>query len=359
MLISTFKNKGLLLMVSVLMVLSIVLSACSSNEPEQTPKETQPAAEESSAPAPTAAAEQPKEIKEVEMVVFTPPSLGAFLQPVIEEFEFDKKNGVDIKFVERPPSAYNTEFASGQFKLGGSAAPLSEGLRMDRGVKVSYLFNIFDFWGAAVTANPEIKTLKDIEGKTLAAAKSTTNFAMFQYFAIKAGVDISTFKVQNAETSALISFAEADRADVVQLWQPAYEILTQKNPNKFHQIDLGLDKWKEYTGTSSMPYLGVAAHQDWIEANKDVLPGIYKTYVDAAEWMNANPAKAAELIASKIKGADAKIMQSLIENDGMKLNVKPSSELTEDLRAIFKAGVESGYLANVPDESIIYTGNLK
>ena len=80
------------------------------------------------------------------------------------------KHGLDIEFVERPPDAYTTQFNSGEFKVGGSAAVLTVGLADARGVKVKYLFNLFDFWGTVVTSRPEVKTVKDLEGKQLAAA---------------------------------------------------------------------------------------------------------------------------------------------------------------------------------------------
>ncbi|HXL32789.1 MAG TPA: ABC transporter substrate-binding protein, partial [Bradyrhizobium sp.] len=115
----------------------------------------------------------------ISIVVFGPPSLGAFLPPVIRAQKLDEKNGLAIKFEERTPDAYTAQFNSGEFKLGGSASLLTVGLADTRGVKVTYLFNLFDYWGAVVTSRPEIKTLRDLEGKEVAAAKGTTNWVMF------------------------------------------------------------------------------------------------------------------------------------------------------------------------------------
>lgn len=295
------------------------------------------------------------ELQEIEIVTFSPPSLGAFLTPIIEEKELDKENGIDISFVERPPNAYNSEFASGQYKVGGSAALLSEGLRIDRGVKVTYLFNLFDFWGTVITADENIQTLKDLEGKDIAAATSTTNYAMFQYFAEKSDADVSTMKVLNAETSALVTYAEADRADAVQLWEPAHSVLMDKSPDKFHQVDFGLDKWEEYTGATDIPYLGIAAHQDWAEENKELIPKLYKTFKDAAEWTQANAKEASEIISATIPGATANVIQHLIENNELLgMNVKPAAELKEDIKAVFEAGLEINYLEKMPDDSVIY-----
>src|SRR5258705_11974586 len=115
----------------------------------------------------------------ISIVVFGAPSLGAFLPPIIKAQKLDEKNGLEIKFEERTPDAYIAQFNSGEFQLGGSASLLTVGLADARGVKVTYLFNLFDFWGAVVTSRPEIKTLRDLEGKDLAAAKGTTNYLMF------------------------------------------------------------------------------------------------------------------------------------------------------------------------------------
>ena len=104
-----------------------------------------------------AAAQAPAKVT---IVVFGFPSLGAFMPPVIKAQKFDTAHGLDIEFVERPPDAYTTQFNSGEFKIGGSAAVLTVGLADVRGVKVKYLFNLFDFWGAVVTSRPRSSRLK-------------------------------------------------------------------------------------------------------------------------------------------------------------------------------------------------------
>ena len=203
----------------------------------------------------------------ISIVVFGPPSLGAFLPPVIKAQKLDEKNGLAIKFEERTPDAYTAQFNSGEFQLGGSAALLTVGLADIRGVKVTYLFNLFDFWGAVVTSRPEVKTLGDLEGKDLAAAKGTTNYVMFDWFARQLGADPAKFSVINTATPGLIGYALADRAAAVQLWEPAYTTLLSKKSG-MRTIDLAIaDSWKKFTGSRNIPYLGVAAHLDWVEKN--------------------------------------------------------------------------------------------
>jgi len=134
---------------------------------------------------------QAQTLDKISIVIFSAPSLGAFMPPVIKAKKLDQANGLDITFQERTPDAYTAQFNSGEFKVGGSASLLTVGLADSRGVKVKYLFNLFDFWGTVVTSRDNVKTLKDLEGKELAGARSTTNYQMSEFFEKRAGVDLS------------------------------------------------------------------------------------------------------------------------------------------------------------------------
>ncbi len=71
-----------------------------------------------------------QEPEKLSIVVFSPPSLGAFLPPIIKAQKLDEKNGLAIKFEERTPDAYTAQFNSGEFQLGGSASLLTVGSPM-------------------------------------------------------------------------------------------------------------------------------------------------------------------------------------------------------------------------------------
>ena len=308
------------------------------------------------APLP-AAAQGPTKLK---IVIFDFPSLGAFMPPVIKAKKLDEANGLDITFDARPPDAYTIQFNSGEYKLGGSAAVLTVGLADLRGVKVKYLFNLFDYWGGVVTSRPEIKTVKDLEGKELAGARATTNYQMFEFFAKKLGADVSKFKVVNTATPGLVSYAIADRADAVQLWEPAYTILKAKKPD-IRTLDLQLDKtWKAFAGGSAIPYLGLAAHTDWIEQNPDAVKKLYATYKAAADYIVENPEDAAKIINPKGTAEDQQALVTLIKaNERLGMNVKPAGELTKEIDAVYKAGVDVGFLQKMPSNDTVYDKPLQ
>ena len=293
----------------------------------------------------------------ISIVVFGAPSLGALLPPVIKAQKLDEKNGLAIKFEERTPDAYTAQFNSGEFQVGGSAALLTVGLADARGVKVTYLFNLFDFWGAVVTSRPDVKELKDLEGKDLAAAKGTTNYVMFDWFARQLGADTGKFSVINTATPGLVGYAMADRASAIQLWEPAYTTLISKKP-EIRTIDIKIaDSWKKFTGSSSIPYLGVAAHVAWAEKNKNSIPKLFAAYKEAAEWVAANPEAASKLILPKGTPDDQKAIAALIRhNDRLGMNVRWASDLRKEINSVYAAGKSIAFLPADPSPATIYEG---
>lgn len=301
-----------------------------------------------------------QELPKLSIVVFGPPSLGAFLPPVIKAQKLDEKNGLSITFEERTPDAYTAQFNSGEFKLGGSASLLTVGLADIRGVKVTYLFNLFDFWGTVVTSRPEVKSVKDLEGKDLAAAKGTTNYLMFDWFARQLGADPAKFSVVNTATPGLVGYALADRATAVQLWEPAYTTLHSKKP-EIRMIDLKIaESWNKATGSRNIPYLGVAAHIDWVEKNKNLIPKLYAAYKEAGEWTAAHPDDAARLIMAKGTGEDRKAIADLIRaNDRLGMNIRTAAEVGKEIKSVYEAGKSIAFLPSDPSAATIYDGPMK
>lgn len=299
-------------------------------------------------------------LTKLEILIFSPPSLGAFLPPIIKAHKFDHANGLDLSFPERTPDAYTTQFNSGEFKIGGSASLQTIAIADIRGVKVKYLFNVFDFWGAVVTSRDNVKTVKDIEGKQLAAARATTNYKMFEFFAKRLGADISKFQVVNTAPPGLMSYALADRADAVQLWEPTYTLLKSKKPT-IRTLDLAIEKtWKEFAGGTRIPYLGVAAHADWADQNPELVRKLYATYKAAAEWTQKNPDAAAPLMFPKATPEDQKDIASLIRaNDRLQLSLAGAHELRKEIEAVYKAGIEINYFSSMPSLATIYDKPLQ
>jgi len=292
----------------------------------------------------------------VNVVAFQEPSLGAFLPAIIESRGIDNDHGLDLRFTYATPDNYNTEFSAGHFDVGASAALLSEALRTERGSKVTYLFNLFDYWGTVVTKNSGIKSLGDLSGHSLAAATGTTNYAMFAWFAKKAGLNLSSVDTQNQTTSGLSTMAKTGRTDATELWEPAYSTLTHGD-DSISTVNLDYGAWEKAFGTDQIPYLGVAATTAWADKHPDEVQKLYDIYKDAADWVQQHPADAAKIIAKDIPGGNAEVIETLIKNnDRLQLDVQPAAKVANGIRSVFKAGIQTGYLTKQPPKSIIYSG---
>ena len=281
------------------------------------------------------------------------PSLGAFLGPVIKSEGFDAANGLDIKFQQKPTATYRTDFAAGTDLIGGSGTLLTDvALIKEKGVDVVYLFNVFDFWATVVVPkDSDVKSIVDLKGKTLAASLPTANYTIFRYLAKLGGLDVSSVQLRNSDSSGLIPMAKAGRADAVQLWEPAFSLLTHGS-NNFRSIDI-MSKWEDATGLKTIPYLGISAHQSWVDANRAVIPKLFQTYKAAGEFIEKNPARAAEIIG-KAASIPAPVIEELITSGRLRLNIYWGAEERAAATEIFKAAMNVGYLKKMPDESVLY-----
>lgn len=295
-----------------------------------------------------------QDVPVVHMSSFDKPSFGHTTASLIEANEFDKKNGIDIQWAFKGGRAANTDFATGRDKITLASALLSEANRRLKGVKTVYLFNVLNMHGALLTWNPEIQSLKDLEGKTLAAFTVTTNYAMFRYFATKAGVDLNNVSIQSTNTPGLATYLMSKRADAVHFWEPNYSKIITKNPDKFRMIEY-VHQWEAIHGKPQRGFLGVAAHEDWIAANQDQIPKIYNTFKDLAAWLPSHHAEAARII-NKAAGVPEEAFFMALKGNRYRIDVVPAGEIEANIKEVFQAGLESGYMKKIPDDGIIYKG---
>jgi len=178
---------------------------------------------------------------------------------------------------------------------------------------------------------------------------------MSEFFAKKQGVDLSKLQVVNTAPPGLVGYAVADRADAVQLWEPAYTLLKARKSD-IRIVDSGMAAtWKNFAGGERIPYLGVAAHTEWIEKHQALVPKLYATYKEAGEFIAQHPEEAATLIAPKSTPEQRDALISLIKaNERLGMNVAPAGDMAEQIEAVYKAGIDVGYFKSVPSKDTIY-----
>jgi NitT/TauT family transport system substrate-binding protein len=159
--------------------------------------------------------------------------------------------------------------------------------------------------------------------------------------------------VVNTATPGLVGYALADPAAGIQLWEPAYTTLLAKKPG-LRTIDLEIgESWRKFAPSRDIPYLGVAAHIDWVRQHPDVPPRLYATYRAAAQWTLAHPEEAAQLIVPEGSAEDRKAMADLVRaNARLGLNVRWASDLRDQIKAVYAVERSIGFLPSDARETI-------
>lgn len=291
-------------------------------------------------------------LPEVKVVTFRPPSISAVMNPLIKAKEFDKKNGVIILYDEKPGKAARAGFASGQNKVAGSGAYLNQAQYRLKGMKNKILFNVYDYYGAIITAKKSLKKLTDLSGQKIAVAKFTTNYRFFVYFSTRAGLNLDDVKLQSSSLPGLMSLLMAGRVDAAQLWEPALSVVEHKAPGRFHRIEYD-HAWPSLTGRKVIPYIGVAAHESWIKENKSTIRKLFAAYKDAERFLKKNPDEAAGIIAKGFN-LPKEVIANVIEKGRLRIRVGWAKDMMDDFAAVWKAGREVGVLKGIPDPGIIY-----
>ncbi|GAA1272592.1 ABC transporter substrate-binding protein [Arthrobacter pascens] len=287
-------------------------------------------------------------LAQIDVAVLEAPSLTSFYAPVIKSQEFDRKNGLDLKFTPKSATTLRTEVANGSVQVSAGATVLTDvALLNQQGSNVRYLFNAFDWWGTVVTpTGSDINSLKDFDGKKIVGALSTTNYAMFKITAGLAGNDVGSFQENSAEPAGLVAAAKSGREKAVQLWEPAHTVLTSGNSN-FRSIDL-VKEFKAATDTHVIPYVGVAVQAKWLENNGDLVQPLYDTFKDAAAYVAEHPDEAAKLIAEDT-GIGVDVLKSLLTSDRFGMSVYPAKDAANELNIILNAAAKYGVLKSAPD----------
>ena len=305
-----------------------------------------------------ALAQPVKPLPTVAVSAFNPPSLGAFIPPIIKAKGFDKANGFTLEMAYKPSDTYQVDYASGRDQVGGSSTFISEARRASQGVETICLFNIFDYFAAVVTTNPMIKSFKDLEGKQIAADTPTTAWGMGQWFLLKSGVDMTKVRVLSQGSPAMVVSIQAGRVDAVWVSEPTYSVLLHgPNGDKLHSVAADHALWKQLTGLSvPLPFLGVSVHKSWLAKNRDQAQALYTAYKQAGVWATANPSEAAKTIAEATK-LNARALEEALKSGRLGLNVQPAVNGKDTILAALQLAMQAKQVEKVPAaDTFFYTG---
>ncbi len=254
--------------------------------------------------------------KTVKLICFPgAPNLPIFV--ALEKGYFEAA-GIKIDMQTTPSSPYQAEaLAKGEFDIAGTAFDNVVAYTEGQGaVKFDVAPDFFAFLGAtqielAIVAQPDIKTVADLAGKSLALDAPGTGFAFVLYHMLEAaGVMPGSYeRAAIGATPLRWESVKAGQQAATMTIEPFTSIARGQG---FNILDTSTRTLKDYQG-------GIfAARRSWAAENSDSVKAFIKGYLDGLAWVldPANKEAATEILLRNMPeikpGVVGAVMTSLL-----------------------------------------------
>lgn len=291
------------------------------------------------------------------------PSTSIWMVAVLQAKRFDLKNGIDIEWVEQPSTAavYN-DFAAGSYQVA-TGGVLSYANQYARGVK-SKLFATYQIFGTSVIVNteraPNIGSLKDLNGKEIAAPLASENTKAMEMYLRWSGVDLKSLKIKNFEQPGVVAELKSPTGSAVAgiVFSQVPTQLVMDDPKKFKDL-VSADQldalWRQKTGTDYHWLLGWVAQDDFAKNNKELLQKTHNAMKETIDWFGKNTDESLEIVAKKTK-VPVPVLRETIKAKRVRFMQLSAESQEKALMELFKQGVDIGMVAKLPDANFFYRG---
>lgn len=152
---------------------------------------------------------------------------------------------------------------------------------------------------ALITKNKNIKSLKDLKGKTVfVAGLGATPEYITKYILEKEGIVLNDekgiFLDFSLPTNQIVPELLAGKIDYAIVPEPFITIASEKSKNKINIIDLQKDYFLKYF-PQNYPLTVMVVRYDFAEENPDLLKIFLEQYKSALSWTLDNPSDAGQL----------------------------------------------------------------
>ncbi len=303
------------------------------------------------------------QVPKVKVGTLVAPSTSSWMVAIMEARHIDIKNGVDIEWIEQPSTAslYN-DFAAGSYPVA-TGGMITYANQYARGVKLKMLAT-YQLFGTSIIVNteraPEIVSLKDLNGKELAAPLASENYKAMTLYMAWSGVDLKSLKTRNFEQPGVAAELRSPRgtAQAGVVWAQLPTRLITENPKKFKDLISNdeLEKlWKQKTGTEHHWLLGWAVSDEFARNNPAVLQRVHNAMKETVDWFNANTDEAVKLVSEKTKDP-VSILKDTISAGRVKFLQTSAESQEKAIMELFKLSLPLGYVTKLPDAGFFYRG---
>lgn len=303
------------------------------------------------------------QVAKVTVGTLAPPSTSSWMVAIMEERKIDLKNGVDIQWVEQPSTAslYN-DFAAGTYPIA-TGGMMTYANQYARGVKLKLLAT-YQLFGTSIIVNteraPQILTLKDLNGKELAAPLASENYKAMTIYLLWSGVDLKSLKTRNFEQPGVAAELRSPTgtAPAGVVWAQLPSRLVTEDPKKFKDMVTNEELvrlWKQKTGTEHHWLLGWSVNEGFARDNPALLQRVHSAMKETVDWFNGNTDDALKIVAKKTKDPFPILKETV--GAGRVTFLQTTAESQEKaIMELLKISVGLGYVTKLPDAGFFYRG---
>ncbi len=303
------------------------------------------------------------QVPKVTVGTLAAPSTSSWMVAIMEARKIDLKNGVDIEWVEQPSTAslYN-DFAAGSYPIA-TGGMITYANQYARGVKLKMLAT-YQLFGTSIIVNteraPNIRTMKDLDGKTIAAPLASENYKAMTIFMAWAGVNLKSLKTRNFTLPGVATElnSPAGTTPVGIVWAQLPTRLLMEHPKKFRDLVSNdeLEKlWKEKTGTEYDWLLGWAVNADYAAKNAALLQHVHNAMKETVDWFNAHTDEAIKIVSKKTKDS-IPVLEETVKAGRVKFLQTSAESQEKSIMALLKVSSQFGYVSKLPDSGFFYRG---
>ena len=294
--------------------------------------------------------QQPAKIKMARLAF---PSMSSLLIDVLTERGIDRKHQLEFETVsQNAVPAYYASIANGEADLIVGGPHVFQKMMLEGApIKIISTWAPLDVL-SVITADPAIKSLADLKGKSIAAAMGSSEYQVTAIYGRKLGLTFGTdVTVVSAAPPLARAQLEAKRVDAAMLWEPTTTLALRENP-AFRVIMSGDAAWKAIANVRGWD-LVLAARDDFLTRNAALVPRLITTFQDAQKYMQDN-VDDADAIVSKSVNLPGGVFKAGVQSGRLIFDVLPAGAERDVIWGMFKVAVDTDYLPKLPAADAIY-----
>jgi ABC-type nitrate/sulfonate/bicarbonate transport system substrate-binding protein len=283
------------------------------------------------------------------------PAMGSMMLDVLMERGIDKKHGIQVEAVSQ--SAIPVYYGS---IVNGDADLIVGGpLVFQKMVLEGVPLRLISTWAplnalSVITAEPAIKSIADLKGKSIAAAVGSAEYQVTAIYGRKQGLTFGTdVTVVSAAPPLARAQLEAKRVDAAMLWEPTTTLALRDNPS-FRVIMSGDAAWQAIANVRGWN-LVLAGRDDFLKRNARLVPRVIAMLQETQTFMKDNVDATDAIVVNSLKMPSG-IFKAGVQSGRLVFDILPITGPVRDvIWGMFKVAVDTAYLPKLPGEDIIYS----